>query len=132
PGPRGDIRAFSARTGRLQWTFHVLPRPGEPNPSDLEPVDVPDLSGANVWSTMTLDPENGILFATTGDINARGIDVSGPEPFATSLLALDADTGELLWYRKIVFKDQCDWDSPTPTVLLELERDGRSVPAVRY
>lgn len=132
PGPRGDIRAFSARTGRLKWTFHVLPRPGEPNDSGLEPVDVPDLTGANVWSTMTLDPENGILYATTGDINARGLDVSGPEPYANSLLAIDADTGNLRWYRKIVFKDQWDWDSPTPPVLFDLERDGRSIPAVLY
>jgi len=132
PGPRGDIRGFSAKTGRLQWTFHVLPRPGEPNPSELPAVDIPDLSGANVWSTMTLDPENGILFATTGDINGRGIDIPGPEPFANSLLALNADTGEMLWYRKIVFKDRWDWDSPTPTVLMDLEHGGESVPAVLY
>jgi len=86
PGPRGDIRAFNARTGRLEWTFHVLPRPGEPNPSELTPVDVPDLSGANVWSTMTLDPENGIVYAITGDINGprRGTPVEGPSRSPTA------------------------------------------------
>ncbi len=132
PGPRGDIRAFSTRTGRLQWTFHVLPGPGEANPSELAPVNVPDLTGGNVWSTMTLDPDHGILYATTGDVNGRGVDVAGPEPFANSLVALNADTGELLWYRKMVFKDNWDWDSPTPTVLMDLEHEGETVPAILY
>ncbi len=134
PGPRGDIRAFSARTGRLQWTFHVLPGPGEYNPSELAAVDVPDLTGANVWSTMTLDPDHGILYATTGDINGprRGTPVSGPEPFANTLLALNADNGELIWYRKTTFKDLWDWDSPTPTVLMDLEHEGDTVPAILY
>ncbi|MDH4124480.1 MAG: PQQ-binding-like beta-propeller repeat protein [Gammaproteobacteria bacterium] len=132
PGPRGDIRAFSARTGRLQWTFHTLPRPGEPNASELQPAGVPDLTGANVWSTMTLDPENGLLYATTGDINGprRGTPVDGPEPFANTLLALLADTGELAWYRKITIKDLWDWDLPTPTVLFDLDIDGNTVPAI--
>lgn len=128
PGPRGDIRAFSARTGRLAWTFHTAPRPGEPH-ADLvpHPEENHDVTGANVWSTMALDAENGIVYAPLGDLNAR---VEGPELFANSLVALDADTGELVWYRQLTHKDLWDWDLPTPPVLLDLERGGDVVPAV--
>src|SRR5690606_28297079 len=118
----------SAKDGRLVWTFHTAPQPGEPHaeliPNPEENYDVP---GANVWSTMTLDPANGLLYAATGDLNAR---VSGAELFANSLLALNADTGELVWYQQITHKDMWDWDSPTPPLLVDLPRDGERVPAV--
>jgi quinoprotein glucose dehydrogenase len=128
PGPRGDIRAFGAHDGRLEWTFHVAPRPGEPYADLVEqPEENYDVSGANVWSTMTLDPDNGIVYASTGDLNARR---PGSELFASSLVALDASTGEIVWYQQITHKDMWDWDSPTPAVLMDLERDGETVPAV--
>lgn len=132
PGPRGDLRAFDARTGRLVWTFHVLPRPGEPHyelhPPELNPAELYDVSGANVWSTMTLDEANGIIYAPTGDLNAR-LSV-GTELFSSTLLAIDAASGELIWHRQITNRDMWDWDSPTPVVLLEWEKDGETVPAV--
>lgn len=128
PGPRGDIRAFSARDGRLVWTFHVAPQPGEPH-ADLipNPEENYDVTGANVWSTMALDPENGLVFAPTGDLNAR---VTGAELFSDTLLALNAETGELVWYYQITHKDLWDWDSPTPPMLFDMVRDGERVPAV--
>jgi len=127
PGPRGDIRAWDVRTGRLVWTFHTVPQPGEPNHETYKDDEWRDLSGANVWSTMAVDEENGIVFAPTGDLNGRA---QGPELYSNSLLALDAKTGRLLWYRQITHKDLWDWDLPTPPVLLDLERDGRTIPAV--
>ncbi len=127
PGPRGDIRAFDARTGRLVWTFHVVPQPGEPNHETYQGDEWRDVSGANVWSTMTLDAENGIVYAPTGDHNSN---VKGSQLYSASLLALDAATGNLKWYRQITHLDIWDWDAPTPAMLLELQRDGQSIPAL--
>jgi len=130
PGPRGDIRAFSARTGRLEWTFHVAPQPGEPH-ADLvpNPEENYDVTGANLWTTFSLDAENGIVFAPLGDLNAR---VTGPELFSSSIVALNAATGELIWYHQATHKDMWDWDGTTPIMLFDLDRDGETIPAVLY
>src|SRR5438876_406409 len=54
PQPRGDIRAWDAITGKLVWSFHVVPQPGEPNHEDWTADTWKDRSGANVWSTMVV------------------------------------------------------------------------------
>lgn len=129
PGPRGDIRAFDARTGRKVWEFHTIPQPGEPGHEDWEGASWKDVTGANVWSTMSVDDERGIIYAATGDANVpAGIGKS--QRYATSLLALDASTGKLLWSRQITHQDVWDWDSPTPVVLFDYNKDGEIVPAV--
>src|SRR5581483_8511102 len=128
-GPRGDIRAFDVKTGRLVWDFHTIPWPGEPGHEGYVGDQWRDLTGANVWSTMTLDEQSGTLFAPTGDANAPD-GVAGPQLYASSLLALDANTGKLKWYHQITHHDDWDWDSPTPVMLLDVHQDGRTIPAV--
>jgi len=92
PQPRGDIRAWDAITGKLVWSFHVIPQPGEPNHEDWTGDTWKDRSGANVWSTMVVDEERGLVFAPTGDANRA---VPGKNLYSNSLLALDANTGKL-------------------------------------
>lgn len=127
PGPRGDIRAWDAITGRLVWTFHVVPQPGEAGHDAYTGDEWRDISGANVWSTMALDDSTGTLFAPTGDLNSRA---RGSQLYASSLLAIDAATGKLNWFHQITHHDIWDWDLPTPPVLLEVSKDGKKVPAV--
>ncbi len=129
PGPRGDIRAFDARTGRLVWTFHVIPQPGEPNHESWKGDDWRDVTGANVWSTFALDEANGLVFAPTGDANTGAI---GNQLYSASLLALDAATGKLVWHRQITHGDIWDWDAPTPPALADLDIAGKQVPAVIF
>jgi quinoprotein glucose dehydrogenase len=127
PGPRGDIRAFDARTGRLVWDFHTVPQPGEPNHDKYAGDEWRDVTGANVWSTMTLDDATGTLYAPTGDLNSYA---KGMQPYANSLLAIDANTGKLKWYHQIVHRDIWDWDLPTPPILLDVKKNGQTIPAV--
>lgn len=127
PGPRGDIRAWDARTGALVWTFHTVPQEGEANNDTYSNDEWRDRSGANVWSTMTVDAENGIVFAPVGDLNGRA---AGPELYSASLLALDAATGQLKWFFQMTHKDLWDWDQPTPPVLVDFTANGETVPAV--
>jgi glucose dehydrogenase len=127
PQPRGDIRAWDALTGRLVWTFHTVPQPGEPGHEEYVGQEWRELSGANVWSTMALDAENGIVFAPTGDLNG---DPKGSHLYANSLLAIDASTGKLKWFRQITHRDIWDWDLPTPPVLLDIDKEGQKIPAV--
>lgn len=128
PQPRGDIRAFDAKTGRLVWTFHTVPQPGEPGHETYKGDEWRDVSGANVWSTMALDEENGIVYAPTGDLNG---DASGSQLYSSSLLALDANTGKLKWYHQITHHDMWDFDSPTPPTLFDyVDADGKTIPAL--
>ena len=128
PQPRGDIRAWDAVTGKLVWDFHVIPQPGEPNHDDWPGDSWKDRSGANTWSTMTIDEERGILFAPTGDANHS--ETPGKGLYANCLLALDAATGKLKWFHQLVHHDVWDFDLPTPAMLVTVHKDGRAIPAV--
>ena len=127
PGPRGDVRAWDVRTGELVWAFHTVPQPGEANHEGYVGDEWKDRSGANVWSTITIDEENGIVFAPVGDLNGRA---TGSELYANSLLALDARTGVLKWHHQITHKDLWDWDMPTPPILVNFREGDHTVPAV--
>jgi glucose dehydrogenase len=128
PQPRGDFRAWDANTGKLVWTFHSIPQPGEPNHDDWPGDTWRDRSGANTWSTMTVDEERGLVFAPTGDANHA--DAPGKNLYANCLLALDASTGKLKWFHQLVHHDVWDLDLPTPPVLVNVHRDGKVIPAV--
>ena len=127
PQPRGDIRAWSAITGKLVWSFHTVPQPGEPNHEDWGGDTWKDRSGCNVWSNLTADESTGLVFGATGDANRA---VPGKNLYCNSILAIEAETGKLKWYFQIVHHDASDYDMPTPPLLVTVRRDGRDIPAV--
>src|ERR1041385_2124594 len=66
PTPPGDVRAYDVRTGALRWTFHTVPRPGEPG-YETWPKDAWTYTGAaNNWTGMSLDVRRGLVFVPTG------------------------------------------------------------------
>lgn len=127
PGPRSDIRAWDARTGELVWSFHTIPQPGEPYHDTYVGEEWQDRTGANVWSSMVVDEENGIVFAPLSNLNGSA---EGPHLFANSLVALNARTGERMWHFQITHRDIWNTDMATPPVLVNVQRDGRNIPAV--
>ncbi len=132
PAPPGDIRAFDVRTGKLRWSFHTIPHPGEFG-YDTWPKDAWKTSGAaNNWSGMALDPQRGIVYAPTGSaaFDFYGGDRLGNDLFANCLIALKAETGERLWHFQGVRHDLWDRDFPSPPVLLTVTRGGKSIDAV--
>src|SRR3984957_12185479 len=132
PASPGDIRAYDVRTGKLRWSFHTIPHPGEFG-YDTWPKDAWKTSGAaNNWAGMTVDRERGILYAPTGSaaFDFYGADRIGDDLFANTLLALNADTGERIWHFQGVKHDLWDRDFPAPPVLLTVNRDGKKVDAV--
>jgi quinoprotein glucose dehydrogenase len=131
-GLYGDIRGWDARSGRLLWSFHTVPRPGEPGIETWEGESWKDRSGTNAWSYMTVDVERGLLFAPTGSPTSDfyGADRRGQNLYGNSLVALDAATGRLKWFRQLVHHDIWDFDLPAAPTLIDVTRNGRTIPAV--
>jgi quinoprotein glucose dehydrogenase len=128
----GDIRAFDARTGRLIWTFHTIPRPGEFG-YDTWPKDAwKRVGGANVWGEFSVDEKRGIVYAPTASAkyNFYGVNREGANLFADCLLALDARTGKRLWHFQMVHHDIWDYDDATAPKLLTVLDDGKKVDVV--
>jgi quinoprotein glucose dehydrogenase len=131
-GPAGDTRAWDARTGELVWTFHTVPRPGEYGYDTWGGNSARNRSGVNVWGYMSVDEERGIVYMPLGAPNDDrvGLNRPGDNLFSSSLVAADANTGEYLWHFQLVHHDIWDYDMQSAPVLVDLERDGETIPAV--
>ena len=132
PASPGDVRAYDVRSGKLRWSFHTIPHPGEFG-YDTWPKDAWKTSGAaNNWAGMTVDAQRGIVYVPTGSaaFDFYGADRVGDDLFANCLIALNAETGERIWHFQGVRHDLWDRDFPAPPVLLTVERDGKKVDAV--
>ena len=128
----GDIRAFDVTTGRLVWSFHTIPHPGEFG-YETWPKDAwKTIGGANVWGELSLDETRGILYAPTASAkyNFYGGDRLGSNLFADSLLAINALTGERLWHFQMVHHDIWDYDNATAPKLLTVQHEGKAVDVV--
>jgi len=132
PASPGDIRAFDVRTGKLRWSFHTIPHPGELG-YETWPRDAWQyIGGANNWSGMSLDTRRGLVFVPTGSaaFDFYGSNRIGDNLFANTLLALKADTGERVWHFQTVRHDIWDRDLPAPPTLVTVSRGGRAVDAL--
>jgi quinoprotein glucose dehydrogenase len=132
PGVAGDVRAFDIHDGKLAWTFHSIPRPGEANFGTWAGDSWKARSGVNVWGFMTVDAARGIVYmpfgAPSGDL--FGGDRPGDDLYGTSIVAADAKTGKYLWHFQVVHHDMWDFDLESPPVLLDVKKNGKAIPAV--
>ncbi len=129
----GDVRAYDVRTGKLAWTFHTIPGPGEFGYETWEPARPRErLGGANAWAGMAIDRERGIVYVPTGSAayDFYGGNRKGDNLFANCLLALDANTGKRRWHFQIVHHDIWDRDPPAPPNLLTVTKGGKRIDAV--
>jgi quinoprotein glucose dehydrogenase len=132
-GNKPWIRAYSVRTGKLAWTFNLIPRPGEIGHETWTDDGWKTAGGTNVWGLMSLDAARGLLFlpnSMPGENDYYGGDHHGDNLFGTSVVALDAATGTLKWYRQIVHHDIWDYDLGAAPTLVDVVKDGKTIPAV--
>ena len=131
-GPRGDVRAWDVRTGRLVWTFHTVPQPGEAGHESWEGDSWKSRTGVNVWTSLTVDVQRGLVFLAIGSpaYDFYGGDRKGADLYGNCLVALDARSGKLIWHYQFVHHDIWDYDPPAPPALLDVHQHGRTIPAV--
>lgn len=128
----GYIRAYNVRTGKLEWTFHTIPHPGEPG-YETWPKDAwKYVGGVNDWAGMSLDVKRGMVFLALGSpsYDFYGGDRIGQNLYGNSVVALDARTGQYKWHFQTVHHDLWDYDLPAPPNLVSVERDGKKIDAV--
>lgn len=151
-GLRAFVSAYDADTGNLVWRWYVTPETGwqgqfrtETPSGDELPRDIAaekahmaefgdawKRGGGSVWTHPALDPERGLLYVGTGNPAPQmdGDTRPGDNLHTVSLVALDVQTGELRWAHQQVPHDLWGYDTASPPVLMELETDGGTVPAV--
>ncbi len=143
-GIRGFIAAYDVRTGKEIWRFYTIPGPGEPGHETWEPCPPSSSSsptspsycdpeawkhgGGPVWLTGSYDPELNLTYWGTGN---AGPDWNpdqrpGDNLYTASVVALDADTGELKWHFQFTPHDRYDYDSVQIPVLIDLPSNGRT------
>jgi len=132
PSAPGDIRAYDVKSGKIRWTFHTIPHPGEFGYESWPPDAWKVAGGTNAWSGVTVDPQRGMVFFATGSasFDFYGANRHGDNLFANSIVALDANTGTRKWHFQGLKHDLWDRDFPAAPTLVTVSRNGRPVDAV--
>ena len=128
----GYIRAYDIRTGRLVWTFHTIPLPGEPGYETWPPNAWKYAGGANDWGGMSLDEKSGMVFLALGSptYDFYGADRIGQNLYGNCIVALDAATGKHRWHFQTIHHDLWDYDLPAPPNLVTILQNGRRIDAL--
>jgi alcohol dehydrogenase (cytochrome c) len=129
-GIRGFVTALDAETGDEVWKSYTIPAPGEFG-SDTWPGETWRTGGAPVWITGTFDPVLNQTYWGTGNPGPWIGDARpGDNLFTNSVVALDADTGEMQAYHQYHWNGSWDWDEVSPPLLIDIDRDGRRIPGL--
>jgi len=131
-GPSGDIRGIDAKSGKLLWRFHTVPKPGEPGHETWEGDSWKERGGTNSWSISTVDESRGLVFVplTSSSYDFFGGDRQGANLYSDSLVALNCETGRKVWHYQTVHHDLWDYDLASPPALITAHKNGKPRPAV--
>ena len=125
--PSGVVRAYSARTGKRLWAWNALV-PGEVTSEQGEYRR----GTSNAWSALSADPERNLVFVPTGNTSPDyfGGHRNGLDYYSSSIIALDGDSGEVVWSYRTVHHDIWDYDIGAQPVLFDFPSDDGPVPGV--
>jgi quinoprotein glucose dehydrogenase len=130
--PPGDVRAFSARTGKMVWTFHTIPQRGEFGHNTWDAGSWQFTGHTNVWAPMSIDQPRGLLYmpVSTPSNDYYGGRRPGQNLFGESIVCLDANTGQRKWHFQIVHHGLWDYDPASAPNLVTITVDGKRIDAV--
>src|SRR5215472_2421790 len=125
--PGGVVRALDARTGKVVWAFTAAPPDQPQGDAQHYPRSAP-----NVWAPMSVDVERKLIFLPTGTPQVDSyIGKSDWDYYGSSVIALNTDTGQVVWHYQLVHKDIWDYDTPSQPLLFDYKApDGKVTPAL--
>ncbi|HTB18433.1 MAG TPA: PQQ-dependent dehydrogenase, methanol/ethanol family [Bryobacteraceae bacterium] len=127
-GVRGFVAAFDTETGKELWKTYTVPAPGEPGSETWPKGDEWKTGGAPVWVTGNYDPETNLAYFGTGNGGPTvGDNRPGDNLYTSSTIALDVATGAMKGYFQYHPNDSWDYDEVSPPLLLDYQRNGRTV-----
>lgn len=114
----GFIVALDIATGRELWRFNTIPRPGEPGGNTWNGLPIEARTGASVWDHGSYDKELNLVYFGVGQTyDTAPLLKRSPDPSVTNdalytdaTVALNPDTGELVWHYQHLANDQWDLD----------------------
>lgn len=129
---KGTVRAFDARTGAAKWIFDPIPRHDDAFTRRNWRGGAGATGHANVWTYMSFDDALGLVYLPTSSPSPDhyGGLRPGDNRYANSIVALDADTGQVVWHFQTVHHDLWDYDLPAQPILADLKRDGETIPGL--
>jgi len=129
---KADIMGFDVRTGKKLWTFHTIPRDGEPGAETWLGDSRQYTGNAGIWGPFSADPQLGYVYlsveSATNDV--YGGHRPGNNLYSDSIVCLDIKTGKMIWYQQLVHHDIWDFDMPPAPILIDLTVDGKPVKAI--
>jgi len=119
--PPGVVFALDAQTGALKWQF-----------DPLTPDQQKRTGKINVWQSMTVDADHGLLLIATSPPSPDdyGGDRKDSYPYANAVVALNAESGEVVWSRQLAHHELWDYDLASTPTLLDINKDGQTIPAL--
>lgn len=132
--PGGLVVAVDGRTGAVKWAFKTIPQGPQDDGWEIarDTWKGGARPGGGVWTQPAIDPELGLLYINAGNPSPDydGSARKGINLFTNSILALQLQTGKLVWYYQGVHHDIWDWDMITGPVLFDLTSAGKTIKGV--
>jgi quinoprotein glucose dehydrogenase len=129
---KGDVMAFDVRSGKKLWTFHTIPRFGEPGYETWLKESAEYTGNVGVWGPFSADDELGYVYLATESPTNDGY--GGHRPgnnlYSDSLVCLDIKTGKMIWFKQLIRHDIWDYDMPVHPILVDIRVNGRPIKAV--
>jgi quinoprotein glucose dehydrogenase len=129
----GIVRGIDARSGEERWRWDPIPRNADdPAYATWQSDEAARNGSANAWAPLAADVELGLVYVPTGSASPDffGGEREGDNLYANSVVALHASTGEVAWYQQLIHHDVWDYDLSAQPTLVDLEHDGKIIPAV--
>ena len=125
-GIRGFVDAYEAETGELAWRLYTIPGPDHPD-NVTWAGNSWRTGGSSSWMTGSYDPELNLVYWGTGNPGPdwNGDVRMGDNLYSDAVLAINPDTGEMVWYFQFTPHDVHDWDSTQIPILADSEFGGR-------
>lgn len=123
----GFLESVDPETGKMQWRWYSAPNKGEPG-SETWPAEGDAIThgGGMTWITGTYDPDLNLLYWGTGNPNPvlAGAGRKGDNLWTCSIVAINPDTGKLVWFFQPSPHDLHDWDAVQTPVLFDADYQG--------
>jgi quinoprotein glucose dehydrogenase len=129
---KGLVRAFDVRTGKLLWTFHTIPRPGEFGNDTWEQESWATNGNAGVWTQISIDEDLGLVYlpVETPTSDFYGGHRPGNNLYGESLVCVDLRTGQRKWFFQFVHHPLWNFDNSSAPLILDITVGGRPIKAV--